>query len=310
MAVTPGQFAETWIPVIYEFFEIGYNTIPDVRSQIYNVSQSDLREQKYLGIGGISHDPMRQYGETGIIPELDMSKGFETVLTAKTFPGRITVNMDDIEDDQYGVVGQQAQRLGRAYANMVQDDAASLFNNAFSTSFNQADGKPLCADSHPSNIDDDSNAGDNKDTSELSEGTLAGAYAKMLGFKDDVGNKIGVNPDTLLVPETRRYNAIKAVQSEYTGYTGASGNYFGNNAVNPMGPTHTGLNIIIWNRLTDGNNWFLIDSSLAKMHAHWNVRKAVSVSVRDISVQHVQFEIRARYSFGSSDWRWVFGAQV
>ncbi len=68
------------------------------------------------------------------------------------------------------------------------------------------------------------------------------------------------------------------------------------------------LRPLVWNRLTDANAWFLMDSRLLKQHLIWQWRIRPEFA-QDGDFDGIQFKFRAymRYTIGWRDWRFIYG---
>lgn len=134
----------------------------------------------------------------------------------KDWEATVEVDRNDIEDDQLGIYGPQAQMAGESARDLPADIVFALANGAFTNLC--YDGKAFCATDHPV-INPTTGAPanvSNKLTVALSAATQAAAIASlgaavtaMMTFKDDEGRPLAIVPDTLLVPPA--LEAIAAV---------------------------------------------------------------------------------------------------
>jgi len=67
----------------------------------------------------------------------------------------------------------------------------------------------------------------------------------------------------------------------------------------------------MWDYLTDSNRWFLIDVDLAKMYLNWFDRVPLELAMDPTGGFDLEARWRAymRYSYGFSDYRWVYGSE-
>jgi hypothetical protein len=65
---------------------------------------------------------------------------------------------------------------------------------------------------------------------------------------------------------------------------------------------------VVWNRLTDANAWFLIDSTLMKQHLiwQWSIRPEFT-QAEDFDGLTAKYRGYMRYGIGWTDWRWIYG---
>jgi phage major head subunit gpT-like protein len=205
-----------------------------------------------------------------------------------------------IDDEEYGVMSQRTQLFGLAFDRKIYKDAASVFNNAFSSSYLGGDNKALCASDHPyspTNASTQSNVG----TTALSYDAVLATERLMMGMVDSRGNALEVMPDTILVPVALKETALTIVNSPLKPGTP-------NNDANAAG----GYRVVVSRYLTDANNWFLIDSRLAKLYLNWFWRVKPEFEADptgDFSLA-ARFRGYVRYAFGFDAYPWIYGHNV
>lgn len=291
------QWAELLAPGLREIFNqtqaalAATSRIP----LLFDVIGSQKAAEEFLSVGGMGN--WNPY--TGAIEYDDLNKGYKTTLTHEEYVRGFKIERKLVEDDQYGLFRDRPAELAMAAMRTREVHAASVFNNAFSTSYQGGDGKPLCEDDHPKSP---SNAGtlDN-------EGALALTYANvvltrqyMRAWTDDRGNLIPMNPDTILVPPELEDTAFEIVR---TANVPSTADYRANFVQGFV------RNVIVWDYLTDANAWFLIDSAAARLNLKWVDRVGLEFELDPTSNFSLESRWRGymRYSYGFKDWRWVYG---
>jgi len=165
------------------------------------------------------------------------------------------------------------------------------------------DDQYLCDGAHPASPANTATTQNNAGTSALSRDSIIATRQAMRAFEDDRGELINVMPDILLVPPELEDEAYALTKSEFKPGSGDNDRNF----VNAMG-----LQVVVWDYLTDANNWFMIDSMLAKRHLKWF--NLVDMEFAMDANSNFQLEARYRgymvYSLGWSDWKWVYGHSV
>ena len=70
--------------------------------------------------------------------------------------------------------------------------------------------------------------------------------------------------------------------------------------------------VIPWKYLSDTTNWFMIDSTLMKRSLYWFDRVPMEFSTDPTSDFNLMLKFRGymRYSYGFTDWRWIYGHEV
>lgn len=264
---------------------------------LYNINTSGKAQEHDLGEGG-----MGDWSEyNGAIEYDDNEQGFKTTYTHAEFAKGITVERKLVDDDLYNIINQRPRKLAISAMRTREKAAASVFNNAFSSSFVGGDSVALCG-AHPyspSNASTQSNVG----TTALSYAAIVATRKLMRAYEDDRGELVMVNPDVLLVPPELEDTAYELIEA--AGKPGTA-----NNDANFVGSLAN--RVIVWDYLTDANNWFMIDSTLAGLYLNWFDRVPLEFAADPTSDYNLVAKYRGymRYSYGWSDWRFVYGHNV
>jgi len=250
-------------------------------------------EQELVGIGNVP-----KY--TGAIHYDAPEPGFKMTYTPDEYSHAIAIARSLIDDGKYGIIDNIVRDFAESYDRTIRNHAASVFANAFSSSYVGGDSVALCSASHPispTNAGTQSNTG----TSALTESTLKATRTAMRKFTAGNGNRLLVVPDTLIVPVDLEDTAREIVEAPLRSGTA-------NNDANVTANTR----IIVSPFLSDTNNWFLVDSSRAKRRLRWYWRVRPEFSLDPTSDFNLQRRYRGymRYSFGWSSWAWVYGHSV
>jgi len=268
-----------------------------VRPQLFNVMGSTKAQEYFLGGGGFGD--WEEY--KGSIEFDDYDQLFKTTLTHSEFVRGFKVERKLVEDDQYGMINQRPRGLALAAERTREKHAASIFNNAFSSSYVGGDAVALCG-SHPYSPENASTQANNGTTA-LSYDAVVATRTLMRSYKDDRGQLVPVNPDTILVPPGLEETAFGIMETLNKVDTG---NYHANFVASKVN------RVVVWDYLSDSNNWFLIDSAMAKIHLLWLDRTPLEFAMDPTSDFSLEARYRGymRYSYGWSDWRWVYGHAV
>lgn len=293
------QFNALLIPVIYHHFELGQSRVPSLRGQLFSEENSGLAEERGTGMGGIAPDAWNQYKVSGVKGRLDFDQLYTQSYVHVEYPVELVIEKRLILNDQYRKVNDIISRAGMSAETKMEIDAASLLNNAFSTSYNFSDGKPLCATDHPKSTQGGGTYS-NKGTTALDATALSAARIAMMRFKDDKGQEIGVVPNELWVAPELEDTALTITKS-------LNDPASANNAINPQA---TRWVVKTWMRLTDTNNWFITDSAWRQSVVKWYNREALQVMMTHETTTEVIYELKLHYSFGADDWRWIYGSEV
>lgn len=291
--------------VIDEVFFAGYERAMQQGMSVLSLygggSFGTNRSIDMLSLGGLGYFDERKEG--GSVKVDDLEQLFKTTFTAREFSKTIPIDRNLVDDQQYLQISDLLDALGDAAGKTKRKDAASVFNNAFSSSYLGGDSKALCATDHPLDKNGDNSQG-NYGTTALSYDAAMATIVLMMQYKNPRNQPIAVVPDTLVVPVALIEQAEQICNNVNEPDT-ADRNL---NAIRSRG----GLQPIVDPFLSDANNWFLVDSVLAQRQLRWIEREALNLGV-DMPTQtdaNYYAGARMRYDYGWKDWRWVYGNAV
>jgi hypothetical protein len=258
-------------------------------------------------------------GAFGLIPEYNASTAegasaslrydsfselYETTFTHKEYQLAVSLERKLLDDNKTGQIRRKAASLGLAFGRTRAYYASSVFNNAFSGSYVGADAVALCSDSHPVNKNSSSTY-DNAGTTALSYTAVKTTLIAGQDMNDDRGNPMPIIYDTLYVPTALQGTAFEIVQA--IGKPGSA-----DNDANALRFMAGGMNVVVDPYLTDANNWFMIDSAMARQHLLWFNRVLPELMLDPSSDFNLvaSYSGYMRFSFGWDDSRWLFGHAV
>lgn len=300
MPILQSQFDTLLIPAIYHHFDLGMTDVPAMRSELFNVQDSSLAEERGTGMGGMSPDAWEQYRKSGIKGELEMDQLYTQSYVHVEYPVRLPIEKKLVLNDQYRLINSLIQKAGLSAAEKMENDAASLLNNAFSSSYLWSDGKALCATDHPQSKHKSAGSYGNKGTTALSKASVAATRLLMARFKNDKGSLLGLMPDELWVPPELEDTALEIANSVLDPASA-------NNAINAQRGRYRVRTLA---RLSDTTNWFMAAGPWRRRVANWYNREALQVMLVEENTTHVVYELKLHYSFGADDWRWIYGHEV
>ena len=265
---------------------------------LFNEVTSQKAQEHYLGVGGFGD--WNAYD--GVIEYDDNAQGYKTTFTHTEYTKGFKVGRRLVDDDQYSIINPQPRGLALAATRTREKHAASVFNNAFSGSYLGGDSVALCSASHQYSPVDATTHG-NAGTTALSYDAVVATKKLMRAFVDDRGEMITVSPKLILVPPELEDTAWTIVNSmNKPGTADNDGNYV----------RSQGWQVLVWDYLTDANNWFMIDQALASIHLLWLDRVPLEFTMDPTSDFNLEAKFRGymRYSYGWSDWPWIYGHNV
>jgi len=283
-------------PGLRKVFEAEYNLPDTKREKLFGVENSSKAVEYDYALGSLGD--LSEFD--GTIPYDTLSGQYRVSYTHKEWVKGMKIERKLVDDDQYSVINRQPQALALVAKRTQEKHASSVFNNAFNTSvFAGGDALALCASAHTQvgTATTQSNAG----SSALSATALAAARLAMRDFRDDQDNLLMTQSDLLLVPPELEQTAYELTQSD-----GKPGT-----ADNDPNFLKGKFQVIVWDYLSDANNWFLMDSRLAKMYLKWFNRVPVEFNKdKDFDTYISKWSTYTRYAYGFSHWSFIYGANV
>jgi hypothetical protein len=189
--------------------------------------------------------------------------------------------------------------LGKAAKRTQEYYAASVFNNAFDTSYTSyGDSKPLCSTSHTRA--DGGTAQSNADSSgrTLTENNLETVRIAARKILDDKGQRIMLKYGRLIVPVDLEKTATIITNSQLRPGTG-------NNDVN----IYQGMfQVIPWEYITSTTAWFLQDVRNHLVSWYWRIRPEFKQD-NAFDTDAAMYKTRMRFAYGWSDYRGIYGSK-
>lgn len=288
-ALWPGVNA--WYGKEYDEFEVEY-------TKLFEKYSSNRAFEEDVGTSGFGLAIAKSEGSP--ISYDSERQGFITRYNHVVYALGFIITREMVEDDQYDVVGQKkAQGLAFSMRQTKEVIAANVYNRAFNSSYTGGDGKELLATDHP-NIAGGTWSNELSVASDLSEAALEQAVIDIAGFTNDRGLRIAVKPKTLILPWQLAFEAQRILKS--TGRYGTSDNDL--NALNSMGLFK---DVVVNHYLTDTDAWF-IRTNVKHGMKHFERRADEFGTDNDFDTENAKFKATARYSFGWTDPRGLFGS--
>lgn len=226
---------------------------------------------------------MRKWLGDKVIKALE---AFQYTIVNDDWEATVEVDRNDIEDDNLGIYGPQAQEAGFSAKQLPDEIDADLKNNAFSN---------YCYDGQYFYDDDHNVAGSsvtNKGTAALSAATTADAAASygagrlaIMSLTDDEGRPLGLISDTLEVPPALEATGRLLLENEK----------LTDESPNPYRGT---AKLVVNPRLTSSTAWFLhVTSRPVKPFVYQERKKPVFVQQTTQESDNVF--MRKKFRFGA-----------
>lgn len=281
-----------------------YKDIPSYRDRLFKVMSSDSAYEDFYDIGTVPDIPVF----SGRIDYLPVYPGFYTKIEPKEFAGGIMFQRKILDDEQYGVLSNRASWLMRAARRTEIKAEMKFLVYAFSNAFEymtSEEGVALCSTSHLTKSGASTSSGfNNLSTAALSKTSVAAARLKMRLFRDDLGERIDVGDDLMLiVPDNLQETAWEIIKTPKSLDT-AEGN---------MNFHFNRYDLQVLPRLDDysTSNWYLAWKSQMKQDSIWIDRiKPEPKNTWDFETYTLKLAMYFRIAYGHRGWRFLLGSQV
>lgn len=300
MAISRSQLAKELEPGLNALFGMEYSRYESQHAEIFETESSDRAFEEETMIVGFGNAKTKTEGQ-GVAYD-SASEGFTSRYSHETIALAFALTEEAIEDNLYDRLGARyTKALARSMAHTKQVKAASVLNNAFSSSFTGGDGVALVSTAHP--LSGGGTFSNRPSTySDLNETSLEDALISVSTFVDDRNMVIALQGKKLVVPPQLQFVVDRLLQTP--GRVSTSDNDI--NSIKNMGMVSEGYTVN--NFLTDNDAWFLM-TDCPDGFKHFE-RSPLSTSMEgDFDTGNVRFKARERYSFGFSNPRAVFASQ-
>jgi len=298
MAISRSQLVKELEPGLNALFGLEYSSYDNEHAEIYETESSDRAFEEEVMLSGFGEAPVKAEG-SGVA--FDQAQEVYTArYTHETVALAFSLTEEAVEDNLYDrLSARYTKALARSMATTKQIKAASILNNAFTTSIG-GDGKALCSTDHPT-LGGPDLANELAVAADLSEASLEQALIDIAAFTDERGLKIAVQGTKLIIPKELQFTADRIMKS--TLRVGTADNDI--NAVRNMGMVPQGYRVNHY--LTDPDAWFIMTDAPNGMKMFNRV--AIKTGFEgDFDTGNVRYKARERYSFGFSDPRGIFGS--
>ena len=296
--INSSSFAKALWPGVNAWYGKAYNEYQVEYTKLFDKFTSSRQFEEDVGVSSFGLAVVKPEGAP--ISYDSERQAFITRYNHVVYALGFVITREIVDDDQYDVVGQRkAQGLAFSMRQTKEIVAANVYNRAFNSSYVGGDGKELCATDHP-NFAGGTWANELSTAADLSEAALEQAHIDIGGFTNDRGLLIAVRPKSLIIPRQLMFEAKRILAPD--GRPGTD-----TNDVNAMKAMGLAPEIIVNHYLTNSDDWFL-RTDVPHGMKYWE-RNADSFDMdNDFDTENAKFKARARYSFGWTDPRGIFGS--
>jgi len=296
--ITTTSFAKAIAPGVNKWYGDAYKDWASEWDKIFPTFKSKRSYEEDVSYSGLGLASVKTQGAA--LTYDDMRQGFTTRYSHVVYALGFIITREMYEDDLYGIIGKKkAGALAKSMRQTKETVAANVLNRAFTSTYTGGDGKELCATDHP-NVAGGTFANELTTAADLSEAALEQATIDIAAFTDDRGLKMAARPTKLVIPPQLMFEAHRILKSSLQVDT-ANNNA---NALKDMGIVR---DIIVNHYLTDSDAWFLL-TDVNDGLKHFERRPDAFEMDNDFDTENAKFKATARYSFGWSDPKGIYGS--
>lgn len=297
--ITVGNFGKALWPGINKWYGKAYDEHKVEYTDLFNTYNSRKHYEEDVGITSFGLAQVK--GEGAPVTYDSERQAFVTRYTHVEYALGFIITKIMYEDDLYDVVGERrAKGLAFSMRQTKEVVGANVYNRAFTAAYTGGDGKELLATDHP-NFAGGTWANELATAADLSEAALEQAAIDIMKWTNDRGLKISIMPQTLIVPPDLVFEAERILMSPYRVAT-ANNDI---NALKAMGKFPGGIKVNHY--LTDADAWFIRTNAPDGMK-YFERRADSFTQDDDFDTENAKYKATARYSFGWTDPRGLFGS--
>jgi hypothetical protein len=302
--LTDKQFVRLLDDRLTKVFVDRYKGFPLVRDKFFSVKQSKKAWEEYFSVGSVPDpEPFN-----GIIQYQGIAPGYHTKITPAEYAGGITIQRRLLDTDRYDIIEGRSAGLAVAANRKMNKIAHEVFTNFDSTAFDFVDseeGVALCSNSHTTKAPNISTSSgfDNLSTLAFDEANLETLRIQSKGFRDDIGERIETNFDTIIHGTNLAAEVWNVINS-----TGKTGDNL--NDLNFQKGRWKSIELPLLDDY-DTNDYFIVDSAAMKEALIWIDSIPVEFeSTTDFDTMMRKYRSYFVCGWGFTDWRWIIGSSV
>ena len=299
--ITSSSFAKLLWPGLNAIYGKEYNDYAVEWDKLFEKNTSDKAYEEDLGLSSFGLAVVKPEGSP--ISYDTERQGFTSRYNHVVYALGFIVTREIYEDDLYGKVGaQKAKALARSLRQTKEIVAANVYNRAFTAGYVGGDGQVLLSTGHL-NVAGGTFSNKIATDADLSEAALEQAVIDIAGFRDDRGLLIAAKPEKLVIPYQLQFEAKRILNAD--GRVGTD-----LNDPNVLKQSSIFNQVIVNHYLnsTGNDDWFILTN--VKGGLKYFERRGDQFEMdNDFDTENAKFKATARYSFGWSDPRAIYGSQ-
>ena len=299
--ITSSSFAKLLWPGLNGIYGKEYKDYAVEWDKLFEKNTSDKAYEEDLGLSSFGLAVVKPEGSP--ISYDTERQGFTSRYNHVVYALGFIITREIYEDDLYGKVGaQKAKALARSLRQTKEIVAANVYNRAFTAGYVGGDGQVLLSTGHL-NVAGGTFSNKIATDADLSEAALEQAVIDIAGFRDDRGLLIAAKPEKLVIPYQLQFEAKRILNAD--GRVGTD-----LNDPNVLKQSSIFNQVIVNHYLnsTGNDDWFILTN--VKDGLKYFERRGDQFEMdNDFDTENAKFKATARYSFGWSDPRAIYGSQ-
>ena len=301
MAISRQQLVKELEPGLNALFGLEYKQYADETKQIFVTESSDRAFEEEVMLSGFASALVKPEGSGVAFDQAEET--FTARYTNETIALAFAITEEAIEDNLYDKLSSRyTKALARSMANTKQVKAVYPLIQGLPTTdnYDSGDAVSLFSTAHPTIAGTFSNTLSTQ--ADLNETSLEQALIDIAALTDERGLKIAAKGVKMIVPSASQFTAERLFKSQ--GRVGTADNDI--NAIKSMGMVPQGYRVN--NYLTDTDAWY-ITTDVPNGMKHFDRAPLTTKMEGDFDTGNVRYKARARYVFGVSDPRGIYGVE-
>ena len=299
--ITSSSFSKLLWPGLNSVYGKEYADYPVEWEQLFEKNSSDKAYEEDLGLSSFGLAVVKPEGSP--ISYDTERQGFTSRYNHVVYALGFIITREIYEDDLYGKVGaQKAKALARSLRQTKEIVAANVYNRAFTAGYTGGDGIVLCSTAHLA-VAGGTYSNKIATDADLSEAALEQAVIDIAGYRDDRGLLIAAKPQKLIIPYQLQFEAKRIL-----GADGRVGTDLNDPNVLKQSSIFSQVVVNHYLNSTGNDDWFILTN--VKDGLKYFERRGDQFEMdNDFDTENAKFKATARYSFGWSDPRAIYGSQ-
>ena len=286
---------------ITKFYWDRYKGLPLIIDQLYDRMKSKKAWEEFQAVGSIG-DPMPF---NGVIQMQNFNMGYHTKVVPQEYAGGFILERLLMDTDQSGIVKKLPKMLATAANRKMNKIAHEPFIYPDSAAFTfqtSEEGVALASNSHTTKAADISTASgfDNLATYAFDQTNLEALRIQTLGFRDDIGERMTTNFDTIIHGSSLSSDVWEVLNSQAKQGSDNSG------IANFQKGRWKSIELPMLDDYST-TGWGIVDSSAMKDALIWVDAAPLEFNTPPLDYDHMmrKYQDYFRVAWGFTDWRWI-----